>query len=62
MKTFKLEIECDNDAFADYPAREITRILQQVAIEINRSMHCNSAQWVRDSNGNRVGTYKYEVR
>jgi hypothetical protein len=65
-KTFKLEIECDNDAFHPYPDLAIANILRDVAEKITGQYRLsdirNSAQWVRDNNGNRVGTYKYEDR
>ena len=66
MKTFKLDIECDNAAFGedDYEARvEIARMLRELGDKLaNGEIYRNSAQWLRDVNGNRVGTYKFEVR
>jgi uncharacterized protein YbjQ (UPF0145 family) len=64
MATFRIELECDNAAFDDSPGHEIARILKRVASEILASgeLYPNSAQWIRDVNGNRVGTYKYESR
>jgi hypothetical protein len=66
MKIFKLEIECDNDAFGGdnfEVGAELARILRATAQRIEReSLYPNSAQWLRDVNGNRVGTYKFESR
>lgn len=64
MATFKLEIDCDNDAFGEgATSEEIARILESAAyaLRVNGLYNC-SAQWLRDINGNRVGTYKYEDR
>ena len=67
MATFKIEINCDNlpndytDATFD-PAYEIAEILRCVAADLSKNLHRNSAQWLRDSNGNRCGTWKYENR
>jgi hypothetical protein len=68
-KIFKIEIKCDNDAFGecDYDAsRELANILRGLADKLTSNpelcLYPNSAQWLRDSNGNRVGTYKYEDR
>jgi hypothetical protein len=68
MRLFKFELECDNAAFGDnsIEARfEIARILSELASKIRKdseSLYPNSAQWIRDVNGNRVGTYKFESR
>jgi hypothetical protein len=62
MATFKIEIDCDNAAF-EYPAPELADILEHVGGCLRTGhLYPNAAQWVRDSNGNRVGTYKYENR
>lgn len=65
VKTFKLEIECENAMFGDDDtaiAEGIAYCLQLVAKELHRDIYPNAAQWIRDINGNRVGTYKYENR
>jgi hypothetical protein len=60
-KTFKLEIECA--AFDDDAAIEIAFQLREIAVDIrDGGLHPNSAQWIRDANGNRVGTWKFEDR
>ena len=61
MATFKIEIDCDNAAF-EYPAHEIAEILRCIAADLSENLHRNSAQWIRDCNGNRCGTWKYENR
>ena len=50
---FKLEIECDNDAFVDYCENELSRILVSVAEKL-RLGHCLPLN-IWDINGNRVG-------
>jgi hypothetical protein len=67
-KMFKLEIECDNEAFGERPFQhclEIARILRETSERLEadiENLYPNSAQWVRDINGNQVGTYKFEDR
>ena len=63
MKSFSLNIECNNDAFVDAAGDEIARILRDTANRIaNGELDNLHAYWVRDVNGNRVGTYKFEER
>jgi hypothetical protein len=66
MRQFTLTIECDNAAFGDDDSAacaEINRIMRHLSARLEASeLYPNSAQWIRDVNGNRVGTYKYEVR
>lgn len=56
MPTFRLQIKCDNAAFADDGIEtEVARILRRVAADVaeqgDRSGVC------MDANGNRVGSY-----
>lgn len=66
MKTFKIEIDADNAAFGESnfdAAIEIGSILRALGNRLALGeIEANSAQWLRDTNGNRVGTYKFEVR
>jgi hypothetical protein len=63
VKQFTLSFECENAVFADYPADAIADALLAVSKEVRRhDLRPNSAQWIRDGNGNRIGTYKYESR
>jgi hypothetical protein len=60
---FRFEIECDNEVFTDYPADAIADALLAVSKQVRREgLYPNSAQWIRDNNGNRIGTFKYENR
>jgi hypothetical protein len=53
----KIEIACDNDAFAEDPAGEVSRILQQLAEDVTQA--CTSgSQDLFDINGNKVGKYR----
>ena len=56
-----IELETDNASFAHNPGDQIARILLAVSRELKGgARYPNAAQWVRDDNGNRVGTWKYE--
>lgn len=57
---FKLSIETSNDAFVDYPGQEIATILAKAAADLmNHSCETNVVGFVRDSNGNKVGSWNY---
>lgn len=59
MKTFKLNIDLDGDAFAEGNLDlEIARILRKVADEVLSAIYVGATQTIRDTNGNRVGGYK----
>lgn len=68
MKKFTIEIECDNAAFGECEsdcAMELANILTDLVknhIGVEALLRPNNAQWIRDSNGNRVGTFKFEDR
>ena len=53
MTTFKLAIDCDNDAFDPSPEFEIVAILRMLADKIE---HPEPGPWnLQDANGNTVG-------
>ena len=54
---FKVEIDTDNDAFADGQEQELSRILRYLADEVEAG---NLERILRDSNGNRVGLSSVE--
>jgi len=54
--TFKLEIRCDNEAFADDPMIEVQRILQKVS----ENVIYRSVGACMDVNGNKVGTWEID--
>lgn len=63
---FKLEIETDNDAFADGKAGpELARILRKLAKRVESEKEITTGpSWIEsgpifDTNGNAVGTYWY---
>lgn len=62
MATFTLTIECDNDAFISYPGPEIARILENVSYSVRKKIDRNSEVSIRDSNGNRVGSWEYQEK
>lgn len=63
---FTVSIETGNAAFDETPglgatrSREIARILRELADNVERHDYGTGAQvdWLRDINGNRVGTWK----
>ena len=56
---FKIEIECDNDAFYD-PEFEVVRILQDVRERIQHGdANLNRTVMLYDINGNRVGEARW---
>jgi hypothetical protein len=55
---FVLEIQCDNDAFAENPNNEVVRLLHEVANRLEKDGH--SCGGLVDYNGNSVGRFEYE--
>ncbi len=49
-----IQIQCDNDAFSDYPEGEIARILTEAARKILTPEGQDGFR-LRDANGNHVG-------
>lgn len=63
MTTFHLEIECDNAAFGgnrDDCQAEIIRILQKAITDMES--HDSVELYLRDTNGNQVGTCYLDYR
>lgn len=56
MTKFVLEIEMENDAFAEDPAGEVKDILSKVFNEI--FVDGLNAKAIKDTNGNKVGFYE----
>lgn len=55
--TFELKMTCDNDAFHPMASDETARILTGVACDVRNG---HSEGFLRDSNGDRVGSWKFE--
>ena len=54
-----IEIEADNAAFDDYPRREITRILRELAAKTERGIYYDGRDiLLYDLNSNEVGFCK----
>jgi hypothetical protein len=61
--TFTLSFECNNEVFADYVNDAIADALLAVSKHVRHErLAPNEAQWVRDNNGNRIGTWKLDRR
>ena len=58
MPKFTLVMACDNDAFADNPAREVARILAEISEKIESADAVPDCyKPIRDYNGNEIGRY-----
>ena len=60
---FILEIECDNDAFADDPSAEVARLLRNAAERVEDVPLAHRAEPIgilRDGNGNHVGFFRLD--
>lgn len=55
--TFKLEINCDNDAFGDTPGIEVAAMLREIADAVEEGAE---ACPIFDANGNTVGQYAFK--
>ena len=56
---YVIEIDCENAAFEEEPAREIVRILRHVADQLAWEYVPHDVIQLRDLNGNRVGRAVY---
>lgn len=59
---FKLNIDCDNDAFGESSAdreMEVARILRALATRLEAAGFGDHAYLVRDVNGNTVGAARF---
>ena len=54
---FRLEIECDNDAFAHDLDAEIVRVLRRAAELVRHGVASEYRHPLRDANGNEVGFF-----
>jgi len=55
---FRLDVECDNDAFSDDPTAEVARILRGLAQRLTGASPDESFP-LRDMNGNGVGSAEF---
>lgn len=61
---FRLEIECDNDAFDERPHTEIARILEEAAQRVRENISFAASGngvpfHLYDTNGNKCGRFSY---
>lgn len=60
MTKFTLSVDMDNAAFEDYPVTELTRILDKVVTQFGmQDFHEGHTKSIMDSNGNKVGSFKF---
>lgn len=59
---FKLQIDCENDAFNDNAAVEVARILRETADRLEKGEQFDTYRNLIDINGNVVGTAKLASR
>ena len=57
-KTFKMNIDLDNDSFGVFPAEQIAVILNKVKHDLRNGLVSKS---IKDSNGNVVGRFTIEI-
>ena len=56
---YQIEIETDNAAFDDYPRREVTRILRELAAKTERGIYYDGRDVpLYDPEGNKIGFCK----
>jgi hypothetical protein len=58
---FKCEIDMDNDAFAEDPHVELSRVLNKIAREFYEFECSERYKAIWDANGNKVGYWKIKV-
>ena len=57
---FMLNMSCDNAAFDDFPAQEVSRILESVAGRVADIITIDADSGaLRDANGNTVGRWQF---
>ena len=60
MASFRVTIECENDAFVDREGREVSQILRGIATTIEEQMPKDGLErTVKDHSGNTVGFWDY---
>ena len=62
MSKFSLDFRCANAAFDDDLAGEISRILRDVADQVDAGNSLGIVNPIYDSNGNRVGSFMLQGR
>jgi hypothetical protein len=54
----KIEINCDNAAFGDFPEQEVARILRELATNLENDGITKDGKFkLFDANGNRTGLF-----
>lgn len=55
---FVLNVNCDNDTFAGDPRPEVSRILRDIAAQLDNGETAEFFRTIFDANGNDVGRFK----
>ena len=55
---FECEINMDNDAFAQDPHYELSKIIKKIAKEVDEFVCSERTKTVWDISGNRIGTWE----
>ena len=58
---FKCEIDTENDAFAHDPHYELSKIIKKIAIDIDDFVCIERTKIVRDTNGNKIGSWSFKI-
>lgn len=65
-RRFRLEVDCDNAAFADEPFTELAAVLRRVADRLDNARGREFTDFefsgVRDTNGNRCGHVSVKLK
>ena len=57
----KCEIDTDNDAFAHDPHIELSRIIKNIAKEVDEFVCEERIKTIWDRNGNKIGHWQFKV-
>jgi len=55
---FKCNIDMDNDAFAHDPHYELSKLIKTIAHDVDDFVCVERTKTIRDSNGNKIGTWE----
>ena len=58
---FKCEIEMDNDAFAEDPHFELSKIMRKISKQVDEFVCEGRTKTIWDSNGNRIGSWTIKI-
>ncbi len=60
MSEFRVRFDTDNDAFGEFPEREIGNVLRHIAHRVEHGENITKSLVILDSNGNSIGRFIHE--